>query len=296
MSIEFRKEYIDAMDEALVASNPFKSLFDANPGVLKWLQKAEEVKVPKFALDGPTPLTSGQGYTTRNVSLSYETVKADLRIGGAYPIDPVDNMDTDGFLKETVVPEYVRTEETPYVAAYIASKLAQTSGIGTATAALSTGADVLAALKVAADAMDEGHVPGMRRHLYIVPKHMSAIDALDTTKSRAVLGRFDVIDRTPQDIMYSKITQYDGTTSGQEAGGYVKAADGLDINFIAVWEPAVIAGIKHRELKYIEGKYNPNSPSDLFCPDTVGYCKVKENQVAGVYVHLAPAANAGGAG
>ena len=47
MSIEFRKEFIADMDEALVASNPFTSLFNANPNILSWLQKAEEVKVEK---------------------------------------------------------------------------------------------------------------------------------------------------------------------------------------------------------------------------------------------------------
>ena len=289
MSIEFRKEFVKDMDEALVANNPFVSLLNANPQFLQWLQKAEEVKVPKFSMDGPTPLSPNQGYTTRNVSLTYETVKADLRIGGAYPVDPVDNMDTGDFLTEVIIPEYVRQEEDPYVAAYIASKLAQTEGIGTDTAELEDGEDVLDALKAAADFHDEGHIPGMKRHLYIVPKHMSAVDQLDTYKSRAVLGRWDEISRVSQDILYSKIEQLDGTTAGQERGGYVKADDGLDINFISVYEPAIIAGIKHREMKYIDGINNPNSPSDLFCPDTVGYCNVKENQVKGVYVHLAPA-------
>ena len=292
MATEFRKEYTDNLDEALVAANPYADLFAANAGMLQWLQKAKEVKVPKFDIEGPVPYTAGGGYNHGKFALEYETVEADYDVARAFDIDPVQDMDTDHLIKKVIMPEYVRTKDTPNLAAYITMKLAQTENIGTDTAALDTAAKVRTALRAATNAMDNANVPGMLRHLYIRPDVIALIEDQETTQSKAVLARFDKITRVSPSVFYSKITQYDGTTQGQTGGGYVKAEDGLDVNFIVVYEPAVIAGAKYRSLKYVDKAYNVNGDSDVFAPRTVAYCKVKENQVNGVYVHLAPAANA----
>ena len=114
------------------------------------------------------------------------------------------------------------------------------------------------------------------------------MEDLDTTKSRAVLDRFAQTIRVPQTRFYTKITQYDGTTSGQTAGGYIKdATDGKNINFMIIHKPAVIQYEKHVAPKIITPELNQSGDAWKYGYRNVGIADVYENKVAGIYLHKA---------
>lgn len=164
---------------------------------------------------------------------------------------------------------------------------ASASGISkvSAGADLADGAAVIAALRVAVSKMDEDEVPMTDRHLFITPTLLGAVQDLDTTKSREVLSNFASIVKVPQTRFYTAIDQKDGTSGGEEVGGYAKNASGKDINFMIIHKPAVIQFQKHVAPKIITPDMNQTADAYKFGYRNVGIADVYENKVAGIYLH-----------
>ena len=183
--------------------------------------------------------------------------------------------------------EFMRTKVAPEADAFTFATLAGTTGISKVSngATLSTGADVMAALKVALDQMDEDEVPEEQRILFITPTLLSSIKALDTTKSRELLDAFSQIVKVPQSRFYTAIDLKDGTTSGEEAGGYSKASAGKDINFMIIHKPAVLKYNKHIASNIITPDENQNSDAWMQKYRKYGLVDAYENKVAGIYLH-----------
>ena len=108
---------------------------------------------------------------------------------------------------------------------------------------------------------------------------------LDTTKSKEVLEGFAGVVKVPQSRFYTAIDQYDGTTGGEEAGGYVKDTNGCDINFMIIEKSAVIQFEKHVAPKIITPEQNQNADAYKFGYRNVGIADAYENKVAGIYLH-----------
>ena len=162
------------------------------------------------------------------------------------------------------------------------------SGISTTTGAnLSTGADVIAALRAGTSKMDEDEVPFENRILYITPTLYGLIQDLDTSKSREVLDRFSKVVLVPQTRFYTAIDLADGTTSGEEAGGYSKATGAKNINFMIIQKDAVLQYPKHIVNKVISPELNQESDKWLFFFREYGLADVYDNKVAGIYLHKA---------
>lgn len=170
--------------------------------------------------------------------------------------------------------------------AFTFAKLAGTTGISKATAGTySTGADWLTALVAAQSKMDDDEVSAENRILYITPTGYNAIQAVDTTKSREVLASFSKIVKVPQSRFYTAIDLYDGTTSGETAGGYVKdATNGKDINFMVVQKDAVIKYPKHVVNKVVTPEANQTNDGWMFFYRAYGLVDVYDNKVAGIYL------------
>ena len=134
--------------------------------------------------------------------------------------------------------------------------------------------------------MDEDEVDPNNRYLFITPTLYGMIRDLDTTKSKEVLETFAGIVKVPQSRFYTAIDQYDGTTSSEKAGGYVKdPTNGCDINFMIIEKSAVIQFEKHVAPKIITPEQNQSADAYKFGYRNVGIADVYENKVAGIYLH-----------
>ena len=178
--------------------------------------------------------------------------------------------------------EFIRMHVAPEIDAFRIARYAGTTGVGSASGDLATGADVVAALRAAANAMDNGEVPVDQRYLFITPALYGLIEDLDTIKSRAVLSRFEQIIQVPQTRMYSAVSL---STSGN--GGYSKAASGKNLNFLAVHKSAVIQYNKHVAPKVVTPEQNPSADAWKFGYRVNGIADVYKNKKAGVFAHLA---------
>lgn len=285
-TIELFKSYIPMLDEVYQAAS-LTSVLDGAAELVRQGANANELIIPKMSMDGLANYSRNGGYVSGDVTLTNESVKCNFDRGRMFSVDSLDNAETAGIAYGRLSSEFIRTKVVPELDAFRLAKYAGLSGIGSAEAALSTGAAVVEALRVASNKMDEDEVPTEQRYLFITPTLMGLIEDLDTTKSKKVLERFASVIRVPQTRMYTKITQRDGTTSGQTQGGYAKAEDGKNINFLLIHKPAVIQFQKHVAPKVITPEQNQDGDAWKFGYRNVGIADAYENKLAGIYLHAA---------
>lgn len=278
-------QYIPMLDEVYKLAS-LTSVLDGAADLARQGANADEMIIPKMNMDGLANYDRNGGYVNGEVTLTNETVKCNFDRGRMFSVDNLDNVETAGIAYGRLASEFIRTKVVPELDAFRLATYAGATGISKATAdALSTGANVVTALREAVNKMDEDEVPAEQRYLFITPSLISMVDDLDTTKSRAIIERFAGIVRVPQSRFYTAITQNDGKTEGQTAGGYAKAASGKNINFMVVHKPAVIQFQKHVKPKVITPEQNQDADAWKFGYRNVGIADTYENKVAGIYLH-----------
>ena len=283
-SIQLFKKYIAKLDE--VYKNASKTaVLDGDAELVRAGANTNEIVVPKLSMDGLADYSRNSGYVSGDVTLTYETVQFNYDRGRKFGVDAMDNEETAGIAFGRLSSEFIRTKVVPELDAFRFATYAGITGISKATpATYSTGADWLEALQVAQSKMDDDEVPEEGRVLFITPEGFNAVNNVDTNKSREVLSSFSQIVKVPQARFYTAIELADGTTSGEEAGGYSKAATGKDINFMIIHKPALLQYPKHTVNKIITPEANQESDGWLFFYRAYGLADVYENKVAGIYL------------
>ena len=293
-SIALFKNYISLLDE-VYKENAKTSVLDGDMSLVHAGSNAHEIVIPKISMDGLGDYSRNGGYVDGDVVLTNETVAFNYDRGRAFTVDAMDNEETAGVAFGKLSSEFIRTKVVPEMDAFRFATYAGTTGISkvSAGATLSTGADVITALRAATTKMDEDEVPTEDRVLFITPTLHGLIQDMDTTKSREVMSRFSSVVLVPQSRFYTAITLYDGKTDNssqdsgvnQKPGGYVKASAGKDINFMVIHKPAVLQYTKHTVSKVITPDENQTADAYKFPYRAYGLADVYENKVAGIYLH-----------
>ena len=279
-NIQAAKKYLPVLDE-IYKLNSLTAVLDGNPELAREGANAGELLIAKLSMQGLADYNRNTGYVDGDVTLEWETIKADYDRGRMFSVDNVDNQDSADVAFGQLANEFIRTKVTPELDATRFAKYAQTSGVGKASGALDDGAKVIAAIRKAVTTMDEAEVPAEGRILFITPTLKGLIDDLDTNKSREVLNKFAEIKEVPQSRFFTQIT-----LTPNAAGGYTKTATtGKDINFIIVHPTATVQFPKHIAPKVVTPEQNQNADAYKFGYRIVGIAKVKENKVSGIYVH-----------
>ncbi len=250
---------------------------------------ANELIIPMIELQGLGDYDRNSGYVSGDVTLTNETVKCNFDRGRMFTVDNMDDADSAGIAFGRLAGEFIRTKVAPELDAFRFASYASKEGVTQKEETLSDGAAVLAALRVATNAMDEAEVPMEDRHLFITPTLDGMIADLDTTKSREILSRFASKTLVPQTRFYTAIDQKDGHTGGQEAGGYAKAEGGKELNFMVIHKPALIQFEKHVAPKIVTPDQNQEADAYKYGYRNVGVADVYKNKLAGVYASHKPA-------
>ncbi len=286
-AITLAKQFVPILDEVYKNASLTAKL-DGAADLVKAGANANELIIPKIDMQGLAAYSRNSGYVSGDVTLTNETVQCNFDRGRMFQVDYMDDLETAGIAFGRLAGEFIRTKVVPELDAFRFAAYASATGISkvSAGATLADGAAVVTALRKAINEMDEAEVPLDDRHLFITPTLYGMVQDLDTTKSREVLARVADVTQVPQTRFYTKITQYDGTTSTQTAGGYVKdSTDGKDINFMIIHKPAVIQFEKHVAPKIIEPAQNQTADAYKFGYRNVGIADVYDNKVAGIYLH-----------
>ena len=283
-SIALSKIYTNLLDE-VYKNSALTAVLESDASLARAGANANEIVIPKLSMSGLADYKRNSGYVNGDVTLNWETVQFNYERGRMFQVDDMDNEETQNIAFGRLAGEFIRTKVVPELDAFRFAKYAAVTGAGAATGTLATGADVIAALRTAISAMDEAEVPMEDRHLFITPTLLGLVEDLDTNKSKEVLSRFATITKVPQTRFYSAIKLNDGTSSGEEAGGYVKASGAVDLNFEIIHKPATLQFTKHAVPKIISPEQNQDADAWKYGYRNYGLCDTYENKAAGIYVH-----------
>ena len=283
-SIALSKIYTNLLDE-VYKNSALTAVLESDASLARAGANANEIVIPKLSMSGLADYKRNSGYVNGDVTLNWETVQFNYERGRMFQVDDMDNEETQNIAFGRLAGEFIRTKVVPELDAFRFATYAAVTGAGTATGTLATGADVIAALRTATSSMDEAEVPMEDRHLFITPTLLGLVEDLDTNKSKEVLSRFATITKVPQTRFYSAIKLNDGTSSGEQAGGYVKASGAVDLNFEIIHKPAVLQFTKHAVPKIISPEQNQDADAWKYGYRNYGLCDTYENKAAGIYVH-----------
>ena len=278
------KNYTDLLDEVYKKASVTADLV-SDATLVRAGVNVNEICYPKMTVTGLGDYDRNSGYTNGSVTLDWETVQYNYDRGTKISVDAMDNQESFNLAFGKAGAELIRTRVAPEADAFTFATLAGLTGISTGTpTTFANAADFLAALIDAVNTMDEDEVPEEDRILYATPSLLNSVMGLDTTKSREVLAKFTKTQKVPQSRFYTAIDLLDGKSTGEEAGHYVKADTGKDINFMIIHKPAIIKYDKHIANDVIAPANNPNSDSYILKYRKYGLVDAYENKVAGIYL------------
>ena len=228
---------------------------DANAGQVIYHGGAT-VKVPKMTVQGLGEYDRDTGYAQGSVGLEYETFELTQDRGRKFHLDAMD-IDETNFVATAgnVLSEFQRVYVIPEIDAYRLSKIAG-AAIAADTAAVggtgmveygytpgSQGTSALRKFKEGVKAVREsghnGQLVCQASDTFIMELELELATQLRsvTWSQGGINTQVPAIDNvvllaTPENRLYSAITLYDGVTSGQKNGGYVKGNNAMDVNFI----------------------------------------------------------------
>lgn len=284
-SIAKFKKYIDKLDTVYQQASA-TSILDADADTVRMGATAGEFLIPKISMDGLADYSRSNGYVQGDVTITYETKSCNYDRGRKFSVDAMDNEETAGIAFGKLASEFIRTKVVPEMDAFRFAKYASATGILSAAEATPTaGTAVLTALQTAVNAQDEAEVNVDGKILYITPTLLTLAKNVDTTKSKAILDRFEKIITVPQTRFYTAIDMKDGTSSNETAGGYAGATGGYKINFMIINRDSVIQFGKHTVNKVVSPEENQTDDGYMFFYRAYSIAETYENKVKGIYLN-----------
>jgi len=293
-AITTQVDYTDLLDE--VYKNAAKTAgLEAEQGMIRETELAGTFLIAKMSLDALGDYSRATGFVDGDATLTWETHTFSQDRARSFSIDNMDNLETADIAFGRLAGEFIRTAEVPEVDAYRFSVMA--GGAGTEASADLTSSTTAEAVDTAQVVMDDAEVPEEGRILYATSQMIKNIQNSDlftrnldiTTPSgiNRTIQAYDGMEivKVPQGRFYSAITMLDGSTGGEEAGGYTKAAGGFDLNFMIVHPSSVISAVKHQKVRVFSPDVNQDK--DAYKYDFRIYYDlfVLDNKTDGIYVH-----------
>lgn len=287
----YASKFVPRLDE-LYKRGSLTAILDTPEDLVNWIG-AKTVNLFTFSSVGMANYDRNAGYVMGDVNAGWEPFTLEIDRGRGYQVDSQSNDETLGMELSSMLSETERVELIPEIDAYCFAKMAGTTGISSATGALSTSADVVAAIDTAEAKMDNDEVPYEGRILFVSPAiymklkggiERRIINSEDNVNTNVEFYDDMRIVRVPASRFNTAITLNAPTTSAG-VGGYT--ATGTAIDFLIVHPSAVMKVIKHR----VSNVFSPaqNIEADAFRVNFRCYYDlfVKGNKKAGIYLHTA---------
>ena len=283
-TISLAKNYINNLDEVYRLASVTSDL-TSDPTMSKAGANANEIVYPQISVSGLGDYDRNSGYTTGAVDLKWKTATFNYDRGTRISVDVMDNEESRNLAFGMAGATLMRDKAAPEADAFAFATLAALDGISKTTGTIADASQFLDALLTAWSKMDEDEVPQEQRILYATATLLNSVMALDTTKSREILGKFAVKKAVPQARFYTAIEMLDGKSSGEELGHYKKATSAADINFMIIHKPAVIKFDKHIASNIIPAETNPDADADIIKYRKYGLVEAYANKRAGIYLN-----------
>lgn len=257
-SIETAAVIQTELDKKAVAESA-TGWMEGNAGGVKY-NGGREIKIPKLSTYGMADYDKSNGFVEGGVTLTYETRTMTQDRGRGFTLDPTE-VDESNYAVEisAVMGEFQRDHVISEIDAYRISSIAtsvidakETGMIEYSYVPGSVNTDALRKIKEGITAVREQGYSGpltiqiesrMLMELELVLA--GRIQYVDIIKN-GVVTKVASIDQCPlipttSDRMISAITTLDGISENEESGGFKKAKDALDINFMVIPTSAPLA-------------------------------------------------------
>lgn len=246
--------------DQVVATATKTADLNMNQDLLGEYQGNGEIKIASIAMDGLGDYDRTNGFPGGDVSLTWETYKMEYDRGREFSIDTMDDEEREMIISANVMNEFAREKVVPEVDAIRFARIAANAG-NTAKATLSGADETKKAIITAEEALQDAGVNISDCLLYVnstVNKLLRESQPYHIGQGEAPNTRFETFDEmkkvvVPQARFYTAIDTYDGITNSgtdERVGGYVKDAEGVDIEFIVMHPAAVAALQRHEKLRY----------------------------------------------
>lgn len=295
--ITLAQKYLPILDEVYKWSAK-TSILDAQD--VRFVN-ANTVQLFKMSMDGLGSYNRSTGFVTGDVEGKWESMALTQDRGRAFIIDSMDNEETIGMSFGKLAGEFIRTKVAPEIDAYTFATLAGTPNILGTNGDVTVGTtDIATLIENATESMDAEEVPDTGRIIFMSEKCYNAMkQKIDRKLSTESGVSTDVetfngmrIVRVPQARFNTKITLYNGTTEGQEAGGFaVPSSTSYKINFMIVHPSAVVKVAKHVLPRIFSPQQYQQADAWKFDYRIYHDVFVEDNKVKGIYLHRATTAN-----
>lgn len=256
-----------------------------------------KIEIATISMDGLATHRRGQGFTKGGISLKWNPYQLEYERDREFDIDVLDDDERAKLVSANVMGEFARTQVVPEVDAVRFAKLAKNAGT-TVKKDLSGADETVAALLEAEQCMEDHGVKLSQclfYHSAATKKLLRLSSKYDLSAGQAPNSNFSTYDEMKMigvagDRFYSAIKLLDGTTAGEEKGGYEKAAEGKALNFIVMAPEAAAAISKHEKLRYFSPDVNQSDDAHLWqyrlFHDLIVYAQKKGL----IYAHVAETA------
>lgn len=249
--------------DKVIAQEAVTGDLNMNQDLLGEMSGNGKIEIASIDMDGLATHNRGQGFTKGGISVTWQPYQLQYERDREFNIDVLDDDERAKLVSANAMGEFARTKVVPEVDAIRFAKLTQNAGT-TVTKDLS-GADETVAAVLEAEQCMEDHGVKLSQCLFY---HSAATKKLLRLSNKYQLSagespnsNFGTYDEMKMigvagDRFYSAIKLLDGTTSGEEKGGYEKAEDGKALNFIVMAPEAAAAISKHEKLRYFSPDVN----------------------------------------
>ena len=293
-SIALAQKCLPMLDEVYKYASK-SAVLDAANGLVQFVG-ANAVKVFKLSMDGLGDYSRNNGFVDGDVTGSWETLTLQKDRGRSFMVDAMDDEETLRLAFGKLAGEFIRTKVAPEIDAYTFAKLAGNAGLTTTAADITVGTtDVPTLVETGERAADEAEVPKDGRILFISETAYAGLKNKITryTENREGVYNNNIeyfndmrVIRVPQSRFYTAITLYNGTSTGQTAGGYAgTASTGYKINFMIVHPSAVVKVAKHVMPRIFTPQENQKADAWKFDYRIYHDTFVLDNKVNGIYLH-----------
>lgn len=288
-------KFTDRLDK-IIERETLTSDLNMNGDLLGEFSDSGEIKVATLAMDGLANYDRATGFVDGEITTDWETMKLRYDRGRAFSIDAMDDEERAAIVSANAMAEFERTKVIPEVDAVRFATLAANAG-NTAAAELTTTDAAYKAVALGEEAMEDLGADLSKCLLYCT----SAVKRLlrENQKQNYRLsqgenpnGNFLMWDEmkivtVPTARFQSAVTLLDGTTSGQEGGGFKAADDAVALNFMIVHPSAAAAIQRHKKLRYFAPDANQKRDAHLWQYRLFHDLLVYEKKKGLVYCHTA---------
>ncbi len=256
-----------------------------------------KIRLPKITMDGAGDYDRDDGYVRGNINVEYGDYVLEFDRGRSFQIDWVDNDETGFDAFRVAAMEYVRTKEVPEFDATRIAKIASLAGevvgknLGSITSFLEEFDDARVTL-TNNEVSDENRIAfvspaflaGIRKELEGRGRYEMQTNSEMFNRNVVMLDGVPLVE-VPSARLWDTIQLLDGTTSGEESGGFAPiAGTSKAIHMIYADRNAMKAYMKRYASKVFTPETNIFADAFLIQYRNHHDVIVQDNKTAGIYV------------